>query len=59
VVARGGGGATAGKTGALIGGTLTSAKPDARGWGWQLKASINLCLGVAQPIFLKTTPIRP
>ena len=28
-------------TGSLIGGTLTPAKPDARGWGWQVKASIN------------------
>src|ERR1041384_6907104 len=31
-------GAGAGK---LIGGTLTPAKPDARGWGWQVKAEIN------------------
>ena len=28
-------------TGKLIGGTLTPATPDARGWGWQVKASIN------------------
>jgi len=27
--------------GKLIGGTLTPATPDARGWGWQVKASIN------------------
>jgi 2-keto-3-deoxy-L-rhamnonate aldolase RhmA len=27
--------------GQLIGGTLTPARPDARGWGWQVKASIN------------------
>ena len=33
------GGAAAG--GAPIGGTLTPAMPDARGWGWQVKASIN------------------
>lgn len=25
----------------LIGGTLTPAVPDARGWGWQVKASLN------------------
>ena len=25
----------------MIGGTLVPAKPDARGWGWQVKASIN------------------
>ena len=32
----------AGRTsGKLIGGTLTPATPDARGWGWQVKASIN------------------
>ena len=30
-----------GAPGKLIGGTLTPAKPDARGWGWQVKASIN------------------
>src|SRR5687767_7146729 len=28
-------------SGGPIGGTLTPAKPDARGWGWQVKASIN------------------
>jgi L-alanine-DL-glutamate epimerase-like enolase superfamily enzyme len=38
---RAGGTATAGTSGALIGGTLTPAKPDARGWGWQVKASIH------------------
>jgi hypothetical protein len=38
---RAGGAATAGTSGALIGGTLAPAKPDARGWGWQVKASIN------------------
>src|SRR5687768_7738483 len=27
--------------GGLIGGTLTPATPDARGWGWQVKASVN------------------
>jgi 2-keto-3-deoxy-L-rhamnonate aldolase RhmA len=27
--------------GKLIGGTLTPAKPDARGWGWQVKAEVN------------------
>src|SRR5688572_21406075 len=36
------GGAAAGTANrAPIGGTLTPAKPDARGWGWQVKASIN------------------
>src|SRR6187397_2581087 len=30
-----------GGSGQLIGGTLTPAKADARGWGWQVKASIN------------------
>jgi hypothetical protein len=35
------GAATGATTGKLIGGTLTPAKPDARGWGWQVKASIN------------------
>jgi 2-keto-3-deoxy-L-rhamnonate aldolase RhmA len=42
--ARGQGGGRAGRggtSGQLIGGTLTPAKPDARGWGWQVKASIN------------------
>jgi 2-keto-3-deoxy-L-rhamnonate aldolase RhmA len=39
---RQGGGRTGGAAdGKLIGGTLTPAKPDARGWGWQVKASIN------------------
>ena len=33
------GGATAAR--APIGGTLTPAVPDARGWGWQVKASMN------------------
>jgi 2-keto-3-deoxy-L-rhamnonate aldolase RhmA len=37
-----GGGRTGGAApGQLIGGTLTPAKPDARGWGWQVKASMN------------------
>jgi 2-keto-3-deoxy-L-rhamnonate aldolase RhmA len=27
--------------GQLIGGTLTPAKPDGRGWGWQVKAALN------------------
>jgi 2-keto-3-deoxy-L-rhamnonate aldolase RhmA len=36
------GGAPAGTANrAPIGGTLTPAKPDERGWGWQVKASIN------------------
>ena len=36
------GGAAPGTTNRpLIGGTLTPAKPDARGWGWQVKALIN------------------
>jgi len=35
---RAGGAAPAGQ---LIGGTLTPAKADARGWGWQVKASMN------------------
>ena len=35
-------GAAGGTTpGTLIGGTLTPAKADARGWGWQVKASMN------------------
>jgi 2-keto-3-deoxy-L-rhamnonate aldolase RhmA len=39
---RQGGGRTGGAAaGAPIGGTLTPAKPDERGWGWQVKASIN------------------
>ena len=36
-----GGTATTGTSGALIGGTLTPATADARGWGGQVKASIN------------------
>ena len=28
-------------TGTLIGGTLTPLAPDARGWGWQVKASVS------------------
>lgn len=35
---RAGGAAPAGQ---LIGGTLTPAEADARGWGWQVKASMN------------------
>jgi 2-keto-3-deoxy-L-rhamnonate aldolase RhmA len=35
------GGATATANRGPIGGTLTPAKPDARGWGWQVKASMN------------------
>jgi 2-keto-3-deoxy-L-rhamnonate aldolase RhmA len=43
---RQGGGRTGGPaagtaTGAPIGGTLTPAKADQRGWGWQVKATIN------------------
>ena len=38
---QGGGRAGGSRRGAPIGGTLTPAKPDARGWGWQVKASIN------------------
>jgi 2-keto-3-deoxy-L-rhamnonate aldolase RhmA len=38
---RAGGAARGGTPGQLIGGTLTPAKPDARGWGWQVKASIS------------------
>ena len=38
---RASGGAAAGANRAPIGGTLTPAKPDERGWGWQVKASIN------------------
>jgi len=34
-------GGTAAATGELIGGTLTPATPDARGWGWQVKASMD------------------
>jgi 2-keto-3-deoxy-L-rhamnonate aldolase RhmA len=36
-----GGGQAAQKPAGLIGGTLTPAKPDARGWGWQVKAMMN------------------
>ena len=32
---------TAKLTGAPIGGTLTPAKPDARGWGWQVKSMMD------------------
>ena len=39
--ARGAGAGPAGAAGKSIGGTLTPAVPDARGWGWQVKASIN------------------
>jgi 2-keto-3-deoxy-L-rhamnonate aldolase RhmA len=43
--ARQGGGRTGGpataSAGGPIGGTLTPATPDARGWGWQVKASID------------------
>jgi 2-keto-3-deoxy-L-rhamnonate aldolase RhmA len=38
---RTGGAAAAAATRAPIGGTLTPAKADARGWGWQVKASVN------------------
>jgi 2-keto-3-deoxy-L-rhamnonate aldolase RhmA len=38
---RQGGGRAAGPPGAPIGGTLTPATPDERGWGWQVKASMN------------------
>ena len=38
---RAAGAARGGSPGQLIGGTLTPAKPDGRGWGWQVKASIN------------------
>ena len=37
----GGAGRGAAADGKLIGGTLTPATPDARGWGWQVKASVN------------------
>jgi len=39
--ARGGGAGAPGAGGKLIGGTATPATADARGWGWQVKASIN------------------
>ena len=38
---RQGGGRTAGPAGAPVGGTLTPTPLDARGWGWQVKASVN------------------
>jgi 2-keto-3-deoxy-L-rhamnonate aldolase RhmA len=38
---RQGGGRAGGATGAPIGGTLTPVPVDARGWGWQVKASMN------------------
>ena len=38
---RGAGAAAGAATRAPIGGTLTPAKADARGWGWQVKASVN------------------
>jgi 2-keto-3-deoxy-L-rhamnonate aldolase RhmA len=38
---RQGGGRAGGATGAPIGGTLTPAAADARGWGWQVKATMN------------------
>ena len=38
---RAAGAATGATNGGLIGGTLSPAKADARGWGWQVKASIN------------------
>ena len=38
---RTGGAAACAASGASIGGTLTPAKPDARGWGWQVKSLIN------------------
>ena len=38
---RAGGAAPTETGGSLIGGTLTPAKPDARGWGWQVNALIN------------------
>ena len=38
---RAGGAARGGTPGQPIGGTLTPAKADERGWGWQVKASIN------------------
>ena len=39
--ARQGGGRGARAGGPPVGGTLTPATPDARGWGWQVKASVN------------------
>jgi hypothetical protein len=38
---RTGGATPAGTGGALIGGTVAPARPEARGWGCQVKASIN------------------
>src|SRR5688572_19046891 len=38
---RAGGAGRGAATGAPIGGTLTPAKADARGWGWAVKASVN------------------
>jgi 2-keto-3-deoxy-L-rhamnonate aldolase RhmA len=38
---RAGRGGPAPASGALVGGTLTPAKPDDRGWGWQVKAMVN------------------
>jgi 2-keto-3-deoxy-L-rhamnonate aldolase RhmA len=38
---RQGGARGTGAAGTLIGGTLTPAKADSRGWGWQVKASMN------------------
>ena len=51
--ARGGGpgGGRAGVAGMPIGGTLTPAVPDARGWGWQVKASLNP--ETARPLYNK------
>jgi 2-keto-3-deoxy-L-rhamnonate aldolase RhmA len=39
--AQGGGRGAGSEPGKLIGGTLTPAKADARGWGWQVKASVS------------------
>ena len=38
---RGGAAASSAANGTSIGGTLTPATPDARGWGWQVKSLIN------------------
>jgi hypothetical protein len=43
---RAGGAATAGTSGALIGGTVAPAKPDPPGGDWQVNASILSCRGV-------------
>jgi 2-keto-3-deoxy-L-rhamnonate aldolase RhmA len=48
---RGGGGGTTAAGGKLIGGTLTPAAADARGWGWQVKASISP--GTPRPFYNK------